>query len=331
MMNHAMPQQAILLRHMVYLTFLSKKGDCNMMKRVLSILMAMMLMFSLITYASAETIVILGDWSLEKVGSDWEIDAYNGTQTDVTVPAAFGEVRVVSLGDYAFVNNTALTAVTTASPMRIIGKYVFNGCTALESVTLPASLTKLGEGVFSETSSLTSINLENTSVTDIPAYAFLNSGIVSIELPSTCTSIGHNAFLQCVSLMKIVIPNSVTEIADTAFDGCEGLKIYCYTGSAAQMYAEENDIAYVLLDADPETVTFVLGDADGDGVVTITDATTVQRVLANLAQDQDGMIALRAAMNGDELNIFDATTIQRYLAQYSVTPAVGTTVTRTIG
>ena len=60
---------------------------------------------------------------------------------------------------------------------------------------------------------------------------------------------------------------------------------------------------------------YVKGDADGNGVVEIVDATMIQRVLAMMESDDDGMITVRAAVSdGDELCVTDATLIQRYMA-----------------
>lgn len=74
--------------------------------------------------------------------------------------------------------------------------------------------------------------------------------------------------------------------------------------------------------------TYLIGDADGDGEITILDATKVQRVLADLDKD-DGAIAQRASMVDDELNIMDATVIQRYLADLECGYPVGQTGTVT--
>ena len=73
--------------------------------------------------------------------------------------------------------------------------------------------------------------------------------------------------------------------------------------------------------------TYLIGDADDDGDITILDATKVQRVLADLDKDDDGAIAQRASMVDDELNIMDATVIQRYLADLECGYPVGQTAT----
>ena len=58
----------------------------------------------------------------------------------------------------------------------------------------------------------------------------------------------------------------------------------------------------------------LVGDTDGDGTVSVLDATAIQRYLVELEQ-LDAQAIARARVNGkDELSILDATMIQRYLA-----------------
>lgn len=54
-----------------------------------------------------------------------------------------------------------------------------------------------------------------------------------------------------------------------------------------------------------------IGDADGDKVIDIVDATLVQYVVIHHVDDSDGMIALRGDVDGDGLDSVDATKIQR--------------------
>ncbi len=69
--------------------------------------------------------------------------------------------------------------------------------------------------------------------------------------------------------------------------------------------------------------SYILGDADGDGSITIRDATKVQMVLADLENDPDGMVELRTDFKGRGLNINAATTIQKYLVYLPVDCNIG--------
>ena len=69
-------------------------------------------------------------------------------------------------------------------------------------------------------------------------------------------------------------------------------------------------------------VTVILGDADGDGSVTIFDATAIQRYLAEMPTEK--FVEAAADADGDgSVTIFDATAIQRYLAEMSANPNIG--------
>ena len=54
-------------------------------------------------------------------------------------------------------------------------------------------------------------------VTNIWEFAFLSSGLTSIDLPSTLTTIGDEAFCDCHDLSSAVIPTSVTHIGEAIF------------------------------------------------------------------------------------------------------------------
>ena len=63
-----------------------------------------------------------------------------------------------------------------------------------------------------------------TSYDKLGNYAFLDcSGLTSLILPSSVTSIGESAFSGCSGLTSLTIPSSVTSIGGYAFDGCSGL------------------------------------------------------------------------------------------------------------
>ena len=81
-----------------------------------------------------------------------------------------------------------------------------------------------------------------------------NTDKIDYIIPSTVdgtkiTSIGNSAFKDCDFLKSITIPNSVTNIEENAFLGCDNLVIKCYANSTAHNYAKNNGIKYKLIDS----------------------------------------------------------------------------------
>ena len=161
--------------------------------------------------------------------------------TSVTIPNS-----VTSIGNYAFSGCSGLTSVTIPNSVTSIGERAFNGCSGLTSITIPNSVTSIGSSAFygtgwyndqsdgilyldnwligikGETPTGELIITEGTR--GIAGYAFNGcSGLTSVTIPNSVTSIGERAFYDCIRLTSITIPNSVTSIGDYAFSSCTAL------------------------------------------------------------------------------------------------------------
>ena len=86
---------------------------------------------------------------------------------------------------------------------------------------------------FSGCTGLTSIEIPN-SVTSIGYAAFdYCSGLTSVTIGNSVTSIGQYAFRGCSGLTSITIPSSVTSIDEDAFLECTNITdVYCYPSAA---------------------------------------------------------------------------------------------------
>ena len=67
--------------------------------------------------------------------------------------------------------------------------------------------------------------------------------------------------------------------------------------------------------ATAQAVEFVLGDVNGDGIVSISDVTAIQRHLAQLELIPEEKLNAAMVNDGKTLTISDATTIQKKLAE----------------
>ncbi len=291
------------------------------MKRVFAIVLSLIIIVSACVCASAanidrtvtgEKVVITdGDWAYTKVSNyGYQIDSYLGSAANVTIPLSFAREYVTSIGDFAFNENSTLTTLTTTGRIESIGSYAFNGCTSLKTVKLYDSLTTLGVGCFYGDSALKSVNLSDTSISAVSPYCFAECGIPTMRLPDTCQSIGHYAFLNCSELLRIDIPASVTEIDDTAFNGCDKLIIVCPEGSTAAQYAEAKGIDYITNE------NLLMGDVNGDNKVNIRDVTFIQLYRVGLYDLVDNKAFLRSDVDRNGVvNIRDATNIQLHLVE----------------
>ena len=92
----------------------------------------------------------------------------------------------------------------------------------------------LGSNCFSG-SGLTSITIPS-SVTSLGEACFsLCSGLTSITIPSSVTSLGDLCFFGCSSLTSITIPSSVTSLGGACFSGCSSLTSITIPSSVTSM------------------------------------------------------------------------------------------------
>ena len=111
----------------------------------------------------------------------------------------------------------------------VINRHAF----CLESIIVPSSVTKIEAAAFSGCPYLDSIAVseenpiydsrESCNAIIETATSRLIVGCRNTLIPQSVTEIGDNAFEGCTGLTSIVIPDSVTEIGNNAFEGCTRL------------------------------------------------------------------------------------------------------------
>ena len=140
--------------------------------------------------------------------------AFNGctSLTNVNFPSS-----LTVIGDSAFINCTSLTDITLPSSIITINTSAFDGCTSLEieDLSLPnletigintfngVKITKISN--FGKLTSLPNININQNIFGD-------KTTLISVNLPSTLTSIGSSVFNGYSSLTSVNLPSSLTKI-----------------------------------------------------------------------------------------------------------------------
>ena len=95
----------------------------------------------------------------------------------------------------------------------------YNGGVTIPSIVNGYTVTRVGKWAFSRRSGLTSVTIPET-VTSIGQQAFNFTGLTSLPLPNSVTSLESFIIQGCNAISSIIIPASLTSIAEGAFTDC---------------------------------------------------------------------------------------------------------------
>ena len=193
---------------------------------------------------------------------------------NITIPS-----KVKSIGGYAFADCASLSKMNIPASTVYIEDNAFIRCGKLASITVASGNTAF----CNENGALYTKDMEKLiiypakragtsfKVSDktyfIKPYAFYKAeNLTSVTLPAKLYSINECAFYGCTGIKTVTIPKSVLLIGEKAFgfyhkinvtadQRVDGFKIRGYKRSAAQIYAENNDIKFEVMADIPAAVT----------------------------------------------------------------------------
>ena len=123
---------------------------------------------------------------------------------------------VVSIGDYAFAYRKNLSEIAIPSSVTAIGSYAFANCENLKTIEVSESVKSIQSCVFKSCVSLTKATWR--TLVSVPDSVFEGcSALTDVKL-SNVTKIGERAFSGCIGLKEIILPQSLTEIGEYAFN-----------------------------------------------------------------------------------------------------------------
>ena len=160
--------------------------------------------------------------------------------TEIKIPDT-----VTKVNSYAFANCRSLTDFTTGSNLRSIDENALANCSSLKNLDFLSLLTSVGEG------------------------ALYGCGISELELPETLTTIGAEAFGNCKSLKKVVLPVTVMDGSSYSYN-------YNMTGSctAQGIFSGCNNLEEVIFPEKSDRIPGGLLAGSGIKSITIPDTIT---------------------------------------------------------
>lgn len=139
----------------------------------------------------------------------------------VSLPEGF-----TTLGEYTFKGTdsvpSALVSVSLPSTLKTIGQYAFVRCAALEELVIPEGVTSIPKEMASYTSSLKKVVLPST-ITSIGELAFRTSNLSEgIVIPEGCTTLSNYAFKES-GITTIYLPSTLETVGNDICYGCKSI------------------------------------------------------------------------------------------------------------
>ncbi len=215
---------------------------------------------------------------------------YNGPNSDLSEVVIKDGTTVIADGAFEYIEN--ITDVVFPEGIKVIGDYSFFAC-SIDKLVIPETVEYVGN------------------------FAFCASKLTSLVIEGNA-EIGTRAFISCPNLKTVTLSASIDEIGSEAFgtyfgmeapvEKYDGFTIYGCEGTFSEKYAQEMGFKFVNLDDG------IVGDADADGIITIKDATLIQKYTAELEEMSHTALDFSDVDGDTDVNIKDATMIQKYIA-----------------
>ena len=178
---------------------------------------------------------------------------YKGTMPDNTSVTLKSDTKGIC--DEAFHGCTGLAGITIPDSVNMIGFLAFAGCSKLKDIKIPDSVETIGYYALADTMwynnqpdgvvyagkvayGYKGYIPKDTTVTIKPGTKTLGyylfeeqSGLKSVKIPDSVTTIEPSAFYYCTGLKSLRIPDSVKNIRKGAFQGCTSLTSIRFPGS----------------------------------------------------------------------------------------------------
>ena len=213
----------------------------------------------------------------------------SSTLTSITIPDS-----VTNINSEAFYNCPNLTSIYIGSGVQNIGSSAFSNCESLNTINVSpnnqyyraegncliygsriilgcdssiipnSGVSEIYAGAFDGAKQLTTITIPS-NITSLYTGAFRYSGLVSITVPDTVTSMGSQVFYHCANLTSATLSRSIDFVPSGCFSGCSSLFTFTIndnsTAIGSYAFSQCTGLASITI---PSSVTLIDYDAFGD-------------------------------------------------------------------
>lgn len=134
----------------------------------------------------------------------YHIEVYGGGHSDVIIPDTYNDLEVTSIEESLFSTAVTLKNITIGKNIKVLPSFTFHYCTGLKTVSFAPDnkLEEISNNVFNNCQNIEEILLYNCkNLKKIDFYAFKDTGLKEIFIPSSVTYIGDKAFMNCKDLV----------------------------------------------------------------------------------------------------------------------------------
>lgn len=225
------------------------------------------------SFAGIKKVVIPA--SVTKIGKD----AFHGSGVTEVIFLPGSGLSIID--ESAFSYCTKLPAIELPGSLTKIGAHAFEGASLLGKITIPASVISLEDGAFNVCTGLRSVTFETPSqLRTIGAKAFYNCfRLTELAIPEGVVTIGNQAINISKTLVRVVLPSTVTElgtsvpevfgpVTDSNLVGSDSLK-EVIVAEGNSVYSSADGCVYT---KDGKTLLFI--PAGKSGTVTVQEGTS---------------------------------------------------------
>jgi hypothetical protein len=157
----------------------------------------------------------------------------------------------VNTGGYILGNNvtysSCLLVAYLGTNFTTISASSFRAHTALRIISLNDNITTINLFTFTDTNGLLSINLPNSITTFSSGFS---TGLKTITIPLSITSLPSSVFNGCSSLVNVIIPSSINTLAGSTFVNCFSIRqvnLSHITSLGASIFSTASSLESVVL------------------------------------------------------------------------------------